>query len=412
MASNEPNVSERLAYAFANWQHNYFAYEFAVAMMRNKGEATDQESLVSKNGHRLAQAILDNRVQALVPEEWRPSERLARQNSVGGRLYTHYGTFPLELFKWNRCSRRVYHLPHQLEALLASATLPEIRWCDVMWPFESFIITLERPVQTLHPGGFYELIDTLLVTKADLGEGDGPGVCIRWFQVPQKSGMRLGLSISEVAQFEQLLKRKEYNKAARLLDGAGNKMVECSPALYGSQRGVIDIDTEIDQRIEIEPEELYRKNGWGPEPWEKCPDSTRSLFETISVTMRIVIGWMLYLETLSKTSVLQRRESRKGHVRAISGGASGIITEPEHIFDIIGRGQIGKAQKGTTSETRHRNGPAFIRPHWRSPYWRRPWGSPLDAEKTLRIPAKLVREDLVPLYGIIGGTKTVVILEE
>jgi hypothetical protein len=40
---------------------------------------------------------------------------------------------------------------------------------------------------------------------------------------------------------------------------------------------------------------------------------------------------------------------------------------------------------------------------------RRPSGSLLTAEKTVRVPHVLVREDLVPLYGVVGGTTTVVI---
>lgn len=96
MASNEPNVSERLAYTFANWQHYYFAYEFGVAIMRDKGEVTTKEYRLSKNGHRLAEAILDNHIQSLVPEEWRPSEKLARQNHPGKVLHAHYSTFKNE----------------------------------------------------------------------------------------------------------------------------------------------------------------------------------------------------------------------------------------------------------------------------------------------------------------------------
>ena len=51
----------------------------------------------------------------------------------------------------------------------------------------------------------------------------------------------------------------------------------------------------------------------------------------------------------------------------------------------------------------------FVRPHWRRGYKRRPKGSAPTAEKTVKVPPVLVREDLVPIYGLVGGTTSIVV---
>ena len=413
MAPNVPNVSERLAHAFAEWQTMYLIYEAHVASLRAQGHrVTDREYAASQRGRQLAEVILDNRVQTLAEHDWYPIGRFIDDSPTFKPLGHSFHNFARELFMWNRCSRRVYHLPHALEVLLASATFPDMQWCDVQWPFESFIITLEKPLQGIHKDKTVEY-DTLVVTRLP-DEAFPFCMSVRLLERPQQDGVRLGLTPSEMGRFEQLMKSGRYPQAQRLCDARRMETTKCYPFIQGQVAFTIFLRHTTAEKIKLEAQDIYamnqarsRRAAQEMEPFE----DSRAWWELQSVSFRIAVGWMLYLETLQKTDRLQRRpHSRNGAARIISGGAKGIITEPEHLFDVVGLGSLGQ-KGGVATQGTHHEGATFKRPHWRSLHWRRPRGSELDAEKTVRIPPKLVREDLVPLYGIIGGTKTVVLSE-
>ncbi len=116
---------------------------------------------------------------------------------------------------------------------------------------------------------------------------------------------------------------------------------------------------------------------------------------------------MLYLENLSSESLADVQAS-KCKTRQISGGAPAVITEPDRIFEVVGKGRISSNEVSDNKKSRSSVG--FVRPHWRRAHYKRAHGAPQNAPKTIRVPAVLVRADLVPLYGIVGGTSTVVIM--
>lgn len=170
---------------------------------------------------------------------------------------------------------------------------------------------------------------------------------------------------------------------------------------------VLDIDPTSDERVEIEPENLIaieqRRNPGGVvrETWDDLNDTSKSQYELTSVFLKVALGWMLYLETISSESTVWK-PGQQSKNRLMGGGAPSIITEPERICEIIGKGRINPYE--VTSEPSRRCSKGFVRPHWRRAHYRK--NSPK------RIPPVLVRADLVPLYGIIGGTTTVMILKK
>lgn len=411
MTSNTPDVSERLAQTFATWQMYFLGHEIEVAMQHQQGKASREDMAASQKGTRLPHVILNNNITDLNISDWQPLEQFASE--IGKRI-VQYENFPYELFRWNRASRRVFHLPHSLEAMLAAAEFPDMDWQDVLWPFDSFIVTVEKPIVVRHPiGGIDQAFDTIMVTKTDTSKGFQ--VHLRWIHTPSTPGKKLGLNVSEINRFRSLLKKGRINDAAKLWDKRYKEIFRFCPFQIGSQNVVIDVVQDSDGgrgKITTEPHELYEKLG-GMSDWRGqelgYDESSRSFFEGLSVTLRIVVGWMLYLESLTKDSA-EWRPGAKSRTRLMVGGAPSIITEPDQICTIVGKGRIDPSE--VTSELGQRCSKGFVRPHWRRAHYRRPAGSSHDAPKSQRIPPVLVRSDLVPLYGIIGGTSTVVISEK
>jgi len=428
MTSYEPNVTERLQHALAQWQSLYFLYE-TLMELESKTKPVDPDYLKwSKNAHRLPEVILDNSVEILDPRHWFPLESMAgplskNPEDAGSDVLSslrRYMSFPSELFMWNRMSRRVFHLPPGLQALLASASFPEIPWSDVLWPHDSFIITVEKPLVMIGDNGERDEYDTILVTKLP-HELDGGHVSVRLLDKPSRDGVKVGYTTDDVMRIKTALKKGDYRRAVHTARRKSAQLDKIYNRMNGSTSCALEIRLRGSSMIALEAEEIFDLEFSGlhtpgtfigeavPE-WDTLPRIEQARYEVMSVACRIAIGWALYLESLAaKPGSLEWSPPQKQKKQNRMGGATAVITQPDEICHIAGRGRIDPAEYGVSKDSCNNQG--FIRPHWRRAHWRRPRGSPPNAPKTIKIPALLVRADLVPLYGIIGGTKTIVMEE-
>lgn len=404
MASRYPDVSERLSNTFGTWHIYYCLFEAEVQAMSKVSPIRKEEFKTAQCANQLAKTILDQTVQNIELKDWNPHPRFKKVSSTFTSL-EFYNTFPQELFMWNRLSRRAFQIPHSLEAMLACATFPEMKWSDVLWPFESFFIGLEKPLKVLHHGNFIEEFDSFMITRLHNGTEKNFSLAIRWFQSPPRERMRLGMTMKETKRFRKSIRDGDIRRATDICQKAGRRMHRLQPTMYGSQRALLDVNFEEDS-LRLEPRDLCAAK---EEPWDTLPKSLHSFFECLSVTLKIAVGWMLYLETLSQDTV-EWKSGQTARPRVMSGGVPSIITEPDKICTVVGKGRIDPSE--VTSETSRRCSKGFVRPHWRRAHYRRPAGSSPDAPKSQRVPPVLVRADLVPLYGIVGGTTTVVIPED
>jgi hypothetical protein len=70
----------------------------------------------------------------------------AHNKYCSGPLVSPLHSFPVSLNEWSRNSRRVFHLTEELLTLLSLTSLDGVRWSEVHWPFESFLVTLDQPL--------------------------------------------------------------------------------------------------------------------------------------------------------------------------------------------------------------------------------------------------------------------------
>lgn len=410
-SSTNPDVSERLAHTFACWQIAAFAHEsWALAEGKNLF-ADDLTEARIKMGHRLIPAIMNQRIKEIRFEEWQPlfsNEKVYQ--TLPGCLAGEYATFPLEIFQWNRNSRRVFHLPHTLIAALSSATYGEITWDKITWPHDSFVITLERPLR-LEVDGVGEDYDTIMVNLLPFGVDGSRVPKVRLFQAPKKQGVRLGLTRSALDRYLTVLKRKQWMKAYDICEKEYAPIAALYPTIPGSCGVTAHYQSEDEKvALEIDLEDLWEGVTAGDKKPAKVDNMPvrRAKAEIGLVALRIAVGWSLYLETMSTDRV---KTCKNPHPpKQLSGGYSGTITNPEEVFHILGQGRITKASEHQQRRLVEEGG--FVRPHWRRAHKKRPAKSPPDAPKSVKVLQKLIREDLVPLFGIIGGTRSVMFLNE
>lgn len=412
MTQETPDVSERLAHTFAYWQCCAFVYE---AWLRDDATRKKLSPVAEKTkdmGQRLVTTIMDNRVSEIHLDDWTPAPEYKEIDNTISTLGDEFAWFPLQLFQWNRNSRRTFHLPHTLVASLSAAEFGDVTWSDVTWPHDAFVITLEKPFSINSLDGKTEYYDTIMVNILPIGEGGRKTLCVRLFQAPKTSGKRYGLTRSERDKFMKALKRKSWQKAIDICEDVRLSMQSDYPSVPGSCGCAIDSDLESDAPVIIAFQDQLAEGSTINQArlisHDNLRETQRGKLEISIIAMRIVVGWALYLETLPTDRIKTEKNTRKAKV--LSGGHPGTITNPDDIFQIVGRSEIRSGSCSNQRRSVEEGG--FIRPHWRRAHKRRPIGSAPDAAKTVKVPQKLIREDLVPLFGIIGGTKSVIFLED
>lgn len=417
MTSNTPDVSERLTHMFAYWQTCALFYE-SIVRGSVAGKAPPTALKTMDMAHRLIPTIMDQSVESISMDDWNPAPECINETILNpiNFLGDEYAHFPLELFEWNRKSRRVFHLPHTLVAALSAATFGDVTWSEMTLPYNSFIITLERPFQVCSYGEVMEKYDTILVSKLPIQMDGRSALSIRLVQAPKNPGVRLGLTQSQLNRYLTLLKRKRWDKAASLCEDILLNMFNEYPTAPGSCGFLVFLYEDGTTLIQEDLDTAYvmaassENNYENAQPFSEAEISSvkKHKLEISQVALRIVIGWSLYLENLSPERVTPIPNTRSA--KRLGGGNSGIITNPTEVFHIA-----AKSRMANRSGTHHRHSVeegGFVRPHWRRAHKKRPAGSPSDALKTIKMPRTLVREDLVPLFGIIGGTETVVFLDD
>lgn len=412
MTQKTPDVSERLSHAFAYWQCCALVYE---AWLREDATRKKLSPLAEKTmdiGQRLVPTIMDNRISEISLDEWMPAPEYKEMDNTISTLGDEFAWFPLQLFQWNRNSRRVFHLPHTLVASLSAAEFGDVTWNDVMWPHDAFIVTLEKPFSINSLDGKTEYYDTIMANILPIGEGGRKTLCVRLFQAPKTSGKRYGLTRSEREKFVKEMKRRRWQKAIDICEDVRLGMQSDYPSVPGSCGCAIDSNLEGDAPVIIAFQDQLAMGSTINQSrlisHDNLRETQRGKLEISIVAMRIVVGWALYLETLSTDRIKTEKNQRKAKI--LSGGHPGSITNPEDIFHIVGRSELRSG--GSNNQRRSVEEGGFIRPHWRRAHKRRPIDSAPDAPKTVKVPQKLIREDLVPLFGIIGGTKSVMFLED
>src|SRR3989344_1252703 len=374
--------------------------EVPISAMPGLREAVPRPVL---NWRKFEHTIFDNTVQELHLEDWGVTSE--QQRSF--QMFNIFSVFPFEFFEWSRKSRRVFELPADLFALFANAEYPEIHWEDVMFPFDSFAITLQEAIEIEDEFGLTSLYDCILVTKIPFENS----IRMRLIQRPHVPPEEQTLHQRVIDRFEIFHKRGDYDKALRHIQQAWSSFNTTLKATPGWRCGTLwdlsrtpatrrvaleveDFAAQIEPHVVAELEGGIEENLWRIEP--------------LSIAGKIVVGLCLYLQAVTARSPHWKKQKAQRHIPG-RRGVTGVITETDHICMILGSARMDADRYGVREEfNKHFTG-FFKRPHWRRRHLKRERGAPIGAPKTVKVPPQLIRKDLIPFFGLIGGTKTEII---
>lgn len=344
--------------------------------------------------------VLDNRIEYLDFREWMELDSQGENFDFLRALEQ----FPCELFEWNRKSRRAIHVPKGMQFLAVSGDFSRLKWSDVLWPYDSFVLTLEQPIELEDAPGHWSYFDTILVSHVT-SPGNTKTLRIRLLRKPD--GTMLGVFPEKRRNLlEKHLRAGDVDRAQRVLSSAVQSIVKDaggtaqgfrSMDLYTTIPGVETV-ANFNDPVRIEEEDFVAA-------YERVSGKTATEEEQwrmgyMSLAAKLVLGWVLLMESYSQNAILNTRPATSS-----TRGNAGIITSPELICTILLKGRLDPSRYVETPEY-ERAATSFKRPHWRRGHWKRERGSPRNARKTVRVPPKLIRADLVPLFGIISGTAT------
>lgn len=392
-------ASKRLHETLEEWKDHWRICELAITI-KCRGDKKAKARLLSgippwRDYERI---VLNNAVKDI------DSVRFAGAESAYDVLpaLRRYIGFPTELFYWNRESRRVYVLEKALQHEFVQGTYPDLKWTDLKWPLDFFLLSLEEPLIAEDRFGVWVKYDTIFASR--IYDGHSEHISMRIMREPLKEVNREAYR-AQLATAEKYAERGDYDKAFDFFKrGTKNRDKEIksrqgwrSIPLYSSLLGY-----RSEPRIRINPEDFIGTIRAGNQLYdlEVSDVDEEEHAERISMFAKLVVGSCLYINAMSSPPKERPRKVPLG-VR----GVTGIITDAAHICDVVGKGVMDPTVYGI-QEPRVRASVLFVRPHSRRGFWRRPAGSLPNAPKTVWVPHTIVRKDLIPDFGLMGGTET------
>ncbi len=282
-----------------------------------------------------------------------------------------------QVASWTKSSRRIYHIPEDLQLLLAATTLDDVNWDMVRWPFESFLITFDLPL--LLDG---EEIDSILICD-EFSDKRWDGKIKSILALPKKLKTQKEVFLGDqVERIQKAIEKKEFAYASEKI---GNIIAN---RLYSLSPEVLMIKSEAFSEGGFARE--FEKRDWEDPGMQKV--------------LRLTFGLLLYLQSLPSSVTApkgwqpQKPETHRNHSNKITLAAEVCnvasvykLTEKEKMVFRIGL-------RSVTVE---------VSPHYREGHWRRPPGKGDDPShpKTVWVRPTIVRMDKLEDGGIPGGSR-------
>ncbi len=282
-----------------------------------------------------------------------------------------------QVASWTRSSRRIYHVPEDLQLLLAATTLDDVNWDMVRWPFESFLITFDLPLQL---DG--EEIDSILVCD-EFSDKRWDGKIKSILAIPKKLKTQKEVFLGDQSErIQKAIEKKEFEYARDKITGIiANRLDNLAP-----EQLIIKSDAFSEGGFA----RVFEKKDWEDVGMQKI--------------LRLTFGLLLYLQSLpsSVTSprgwIPQKPEIHRNHSNKIT-----LAAEVCNVASVYKLTEKEKAifRVGLRSVT------VEVSPHYREGHWRRPPGKGADPShpKTVWVRPTIVRMDKLEDGGLPGGSK-------
>jgi hypothetical protein len=305
-------------------------------------------------------------------------------------------TVPVNLFLWNKHSRRVFHIEEELQVLLDATSLERMTWNDIRMPFSTFAITLSRPIEDA--GAAY---DCILVTSYETREKMDGLIEVRILTSMLDGYQPVLRSVKKAIERAQHIQDWQ-----RMLDSVNSAYTLHRESSRRKRGSVFVIDMHQGDRLVLDSLLDMQKKG-GIRGVENLPSDGIPEWDAAA---RIVMGMCLYLQTIPsksphRTDWTPLDRPKHPDPRSITEGAlictiSSSYKMKREERQILGLDDKDERLKLTASE---------VRAHFRMGHWRRAPGSGNDpnAPKIVHVRPTIVRRDRLSEGALPGGTEAV-----
>jgi hypothetical protein len=295
----------------------------------------------------------------------------------------------------------MFRLTDDLQLLLEGTDLGDFRVSDIPWPFDSFVVLLARPIETMCNAW----VDAILVSRGNqLLHPSQPYVEIQL--LPTVLDQREYLPQYAIRDMEDALAKKRVSRLRKLFD-------RWSPAADPLLRTIFPISPSLD--IGVSRSALSMAKISAPLA-EDCLDPHIEHYPHWDLALRIVAGLALHLTTISGHSrhapTWTRPDTHTLDFQAVVSDALVCEVSSTHILSANERQNLREAIDDersvaigkTTSDCASRE----VRAHYRRGYWRRAPGSGNDpnAPKCIHVRPTLVRSDRLPQGAAPQGAES------
>lgn len=298
---------------------------------------------------------------------------------------------PHELARWSLCSRRVYHVSEELQAVLTATDFGDLTWNDVPLPHDSYAVQLERPIQLA--GG--DTSSLLLLSRFEASSPEDIRFTIRIIG-DSSASFRRNDSRAE-KKFASLLQKGKIPESCSVIEQQIN-----SVRLFGSNYKMANDHVSISIQKVLNENAM---NGVGTkvffdESGAKEGDINLSL-SVFDQAARILLGLAFYFKTLTN------RESKPSDWRGVKNWGRPdhrVVTHHSKICHVKCHYVLSDIERTFLGLGDH-TGQFDMSWKFVRGYWRRPAGKGNDpsAIKTVHVRPYMIRRDRMPNNGLPGG---------
>ena len=293
-----------------------------------------------------------------------------------------YALAPYEILSWTCSSRRVFQLSPEMQQAFESISVADIPINEVVFPFDSFVVTLPTRIWADD-----QWVNHLLISKPfNTGhrfqgiDGSNQVRSVRFLSgnIPNYNPIRSDLR----REAEAALKADNANRLRKFLEAVGTKKIRTANH-YTS--GFYIFSDDKDWTLV----ELCKGQG--------LPEGKEQM-------MQVVFNLCIYLEALPEPEEQPHRDQTWERTPRLNR-ISRLITDETEVCTVSGihtlhsLGEHKSARKGLYEITE---------PHWRRGHKRRLPGEGHipEAVRSVKVKPTLVRPDLLPAYGLPAGAVT------
>jgi len=364
----------RLEQRLGVWDESAFISNLLQFLEKNDGITNKEmrrrfKELILEFTHQFRQHLLQAATQDF-------DEFFCSDKQHGDRFF-NCSCFGNQLFEWNKNSRVVYHIDDDLRVLLQATSFHSATWDKIPWPFDSFVLALEKPTE-LKDG---VLIDTIIFSKHHLLGKD----FLFFSFLPVSLATYQPMSRKKKERIFLMLDRGNDKEVNKIINGVLSERIRLGVSYFASLEagGLVGVPlSDLDEMVPSLPG-----------------------FSNISQDLLVMVAaFALYLTTLPPGQPTPKPRN-SAVPPAVQKQDSRLISAPSKVCHLTSAFKLTPEEKEGMEDAMRKERTGMVLPHWRRGFFRRPNGLGHDptVPRTIWVRPTFVNKHHLPDGTLPGG---------